>query len=203
MPLFLFSVTSEKFEAVRIHTPLELIGRNIYISEGCHQCHSQMIRTVRHEVDRHGRYSLAIESQYDTPTQWGLRRIGGDLARVGNRHSDDWLLSYLESPFAFGNRGGWVFSMMPSYSHLLDRFIDVDNVSGHLGSAQFYDSLQILHGGDDLLAQAGNVEGQYNLLARYGGGVKLHDFLADGKVSEMEALVAYLQSVGALSNLGN
>ncbi len=203
MPLFLFSVTAERFAAIRVHTPLELVGRNIYIREGCHQCHSQMIRTLRHEVDRHGRYSLAVESQYDNPTQWGLRRIGGDLARIGGRHSNDWLEAYLQAPFSFNGAQRGAFQMMPSYAYLADKVI-ADDVGLHLLASDlggFYDDVKILNAGADLLSQAGDIEGQYDLQNRYGRGVKLHNFLADGRVTEMEALIAYLQSVGALSNL--
>ena len=204
MPLFLFSVTAERFEAIRIYTPLELVGRNIYVREGCHQCHSQMIRTLRHEVDRHGRYSLAVESQYDNPTQWGLRRIGSDLARVGGRHSNAWLQDYLQNPFAFDGSKKGAFQMMPSYAYLTDEVIDSDAVGEDLRASDlggFYDEAKLLNAEADLLSQAGAVEGQYGLQNRYGRGVKLHNFLEDGKITEMEALIAYLQSVGSLSNL--
>ena len=98
VPLFYLKNTIEKVEGVRPYTPLELAGRNIYVREGCYLCHSQMIRPLRDEVERYGHYSLAAESVYDHPFQWGSKRTGPDLARVGGRYSDDWHRIHLHNP---------------------------------------------------------------------------------------------------------
>ena len=102
MPLFYLQNTIEKVEGMRPYTPLELAGRNIYIREGCYVCHSQMIRPFRDEVERYGHYSLAAESMYDHPFQWGSKRTGPDLARVGGRYSDDWHVEHLIDPRSRG-----------------------------------------------------------------------------------------------------
>ncbi|HEX2447058.1 MAG TPA: cytochrome-c oxidase, cbb3-type subunit II, partial [Methyloceanibacter sp.] len=99
-PLFWLSSTIEKVSGVRPYTPLELAGRDIYIREGCYVCHSQMIRSLRDEVERYGHYSLAAESMYDHPFQWGSKRTGPDLARVGGRYSDEWHVQHLKDPRA-------------------------------------------------------------------------------------------------------
>ena len=96
-PLFYLKSTIEKVDGVRPYTPLELVGRNIYVREGCYNCHSQMIRPLRDEVERYGHYSLAAESMYDRPFQWGSKRTGPDLARVGGKYSDDWHRDHLRS----------------------------------------------------------------------------------------------------------
>src|SRR3569833_425474 len=98
VPLFYVKNTIETVEGVRPYTPLELAGRNIYVREGCYNCHSQMIRPLRDEVERYGHYSLAAESMYDRPFQWGSKRTGPDLARVGNKYSDDWHRAHLSQP---------------------------------------------------------------------------------------------------------
>ena len=99
-PLFYLENTIEKVEGVRPYTPLELVGRDVYVREGCYVCHSQMIRPMRDEVERYGHYSLAAESMYDHPFQWGSKRTGPDLARVGGRYSDEWHLDHLRDPQA-------------------------------------------------------------------------------------------------------
>jgi hypothetical protein len=99
-PLFWIDNTIEKVEGVRPYTPLEQAGRDIYIREGCYVCHSQMIRPFRDEVERYGHYSLAAESMYDHPFQWGSKRTGPDLARVGGRYSDEWHVQHLKDPRA-------------------------------------------------------------------------------------------------------
>jgi len=90
VPLFTIESTIERVEGMRPYTPLELMGRNIYVREGCYACHSQMIRPFRDEAERYGHYSLAAESMFDRPFQWGSKRTGPDLARVGGKYSDDW-----------------------------------------------------------------------------------------------------------------
>ena len=113
VPLFYLNSTIEKAEGVRPYTPLELAGRNIYVREGCYTCHSQMIRTLRDEVERYGHYSLAAESMYDHPFQWGSKRNGPDLARVGGKYSDDWHRDHLASP-----KSVVPGSVMPAYPWL-------------------------------------------------------------------------------------
>ena len=100
VPLFYLENTIEKVEGMRPYTPLELAGRDIYVREGCYVCHSQMIRPMRDEVERYGHYSLAAESMYDHPFQWGSKRTGPDLARVGGRYSDDWHVAHMIDPRA-------------------------------------------------------------------------------------------------------
>ena len=90
IPLFTINQTVEDAPDMRVYTPLEIAGRNIYIREGCYACHSQMIRTLRDEVERYGPYSLAVESKYDHPMLWGSKRTGPDIARMGNKYSDEW-----------------------------------------------------------------------------------------------------------------
>src|SRR3974390_3915268 len=105
-PLFYLKSTIEKVEGMRPYTPLELAGRNIYVREGCYLCHSQMIRSLRDEVGRYGHYSLAAESMYDHPFQWGSKRNGPDIARVGGKYSDDWQRDHLADPRARGPESG-------------------------------------------------------------------------------------------------
>src|SRR6185436_13953437 len=109
-PLFFIESTIERVEGVRPYTALELAGREIYVREGCYVCHSQMIRPLRDEVERYGHYSLAAESMYDHPFQWGSKRTGPDLARVGGRYSDEWHRAHLADP-----RSTVPESVMPPY----------------------------------------------------------------------------------------
>jgi cytochrome c oxidase cbb3-type subunit 2 len=119
VPLFYHQNVIEQVEGVRPYTPLELAGRNIYIREGCYLCHSQMIRPMRDEVERYGHYSLAAESMYDHPFQWGSKRTGPDLARVGGRYSDEWHVDHFIDPERVVPE-----SVMPKYDYLLDRLVD-------------------------------------------------------------------------------
>src|SRR5215216_1087872 len=127
VPLFYLKSTIEKVEGVRPYTPLELAGRNIYVREGCYNCHSQMIRPLRDEVERYGPYSLAAESMYDRPFQWGSKRTGPDLARVGGRYSNDWHVAHLVSP-----RGVVPESVMPAYPFLAQRKLEYGDIAAHL-----------------------------------------------------------------------
>src|SRR5438105_12840130 len=113
VPLFTIESTIEHVEGVRPYSPLELAGRDIYVREGCYLCHSQQIRALRDEVERYGHYSLAAESMYDHPFQWGSKRIGPDLARVGGRYSNDWQYAHLINPQALVPE-----SLMPRYAFL-------------------------------------------------------------------------------------
>src|SRR5512139_1771485 len=127
VPLFYLKNTIEKVDGVRPYTPLELAGRNIYVREGCYLCHSQMIRPLRDEVERYGHYSLAAESMYDRPFQWGSKRTGPDLARVGGRYSNDWHVAHLASPRAVVPE-----SIMPAYPFLAQRKLEYDDIADHL-----------------------------------------------------------------------
>src|SRR5271166_3968916 len=119
VPLFYLKSTIETADGMRPYTPLELAGRNIYVSEGCYLCHSQMIRALRDEVERYGHYSLAAESMYDHPFQWGSKRNGPDLARVGGKYTDAWHVAHLIDP-----RSVVPQSIMPSYGFLMTTPLD-------------------------------------------------------------------------------
>src|SRR5436190_16683307 len=123
-PLFYLESTIEKVDGVRPYTPLEQAGRDIYIREGCYVCHSQMIRPLRDEVERYGHYSLAAESMYDHPFQWGSKRTGPDLARVGGKYSDDWHRDHLRDP-----RSVVSGSVMPGYPWLFTTDLDFSHVA--------------------------------------------------------------------------
>ena len=196
-PLFWIDSTVEKVEGVRPYTPLELAGRNIYVREGCYSCHSQMIRPFRDEVERYGHYSLAAESMYDHPFQWGSKRTGPDLARVGGRYSDEWHVQHLKAP-----RSVVPESIMPGYAFLADRPLNMGDMRAHL-RAQVrvgvpYDQAAIAAANDDLRAQA-NPDGDAEALnARY-PRAQVRDFDGDpSRLTEMDALVAYLQMLGTL-----
>src|SRR5436305_573263 len=126
-PLFYLKSTIEKVDGVRPYTPLELAGRNIYVREGCYNCHSQMIRPLRDEVERYGHYSLAAESMYDHPFQWGSKRNGPDLARVGAKYSDEWHRAHLEDP-----RSVSPASIMPGYPFLARTTLDDKHIGEDL-----------------------------------------------------------------------
>ena len=126
-PLFTIHQTVESAPDMRLYTPLELAGRNIYIREGCYACHSQMIRTLRDEVDRYGPYSLAVESKYDHPMLWGSKRTGPDLARIGEKYSDQWHVAHLNNP-----RDVVPVSVMPAYDWLLATELRTDDLPLHL-----------------------------------------------------------------------
>jgi len=197
-PLFYFQNTIEKVDGMRPYTPLELAGRNIYIREGCYLCHSQMIRPFRDEVERYGHYSLAAESMYDHPFQWGSKRTGPDLARVGDRYSNDWHVQHLVDP-----RSVVPESIMPSYAFLANATLDVHDIDAHLVANQRvgvpYSDDEVANAGADILAQATPDADTEGLLARYGDNVHVGDF--DGNaadVTEMDALIAYLQMLGTL-----
>ena len=196
-PLFYLDNTIEKVEGMRPYSPLELAGRNIYIREGCYNCHSQMIRPFRDEVERYGHYSLAAESMYDHPFQWGSKRTGPDLARVGDRYSSEWHVQHLIEP-----RSVVPESIMPSYAFLKDTPLSVKDFSTQLvANAKVgvpYTDDMIVNADADLKAQADANADTTDLLARY-PKAKVGDF--DGNpqvVTEMDALVAYLQMLGTL-----
>ncbi|PLK71285.1 cytochrome-c oxidase, cbb3-type subunit II [Rhizobium sp. TH135] len=196
-PLFYLENTIEKVEGMRPYSPLELAGRNIYIREGCYVCHSQMIRPFKDEVERYGHYSLAAESMYDHPFQWGSKRTGPDLARVGDRYSNEWHVQHLTEP-----RDVVPESIMPSYSYLKTTPLKVANVTMDLEANSLvgvpYTEEMMAQAEADLAAQADPNADTSGLLERY-PKAKVADF--DGnpaQVSEMDALVAYLQMLGTL-----
>ncbi|WP_415183429.1 cytochrome-c oxidase, cbb3-type subunit II [Phaeovulum sp.] len=195
-PLFYLENTIEKVEGMRPYTPLELTGRDVYVREGCYLCHSQMIRPMRDEVERYGHYSLAAESMYDHPFQWGSKRTGPDLARVGGRYSDAWHIDHLTDPQSVVPE-----SVMPKYGFLMNRMIDATYIEDRLKTDAMvgvpYTSEMIAAAKADFAAQI-DPDGDYDeLLARY-PKANISNF--DGKpgISEMDALVAYLQVLGTM-----
>jgi cytochrome c oxidase cbb3-type subunit 2 len=198
-PLFYLQNTIEKVDGMRPYTPLELAGRDIYIREGCYLCHSQMIRPFRDEVERYGHYSLAAESMYDHPFQWGSKRTGPDLARVGGRYSNEWHVQHLSDP-----RSVVPESIMPSYAFLKDTPLDLSSfdVKGNLVANQDvgvpYSKDMLDNAEADFKAQADPNADTAALLKRY-PKAKVGDFDGDPtKVTEMDALIAYLQMLGTL-----
>lgn len=203
-PLFTIENTVEQVDGMRPYTPLELAGRDIYVREGCYACHSQMIRTLRSDVDRYGHFSLAAESMYDHPHQWGSKRTGPDLARIGGKYSDDWHVAHLERPRALVPG-----SVMPGYAFLSQTRLETDHLSGALSALSRagvpYSEEQIAMAEFDAFAQA-DQEATYDqdLFVRYGENVQIRDFDGDPDfLSEMDALVAYLQMLGTLVNFDN
>jgi cytochrome c oxidase cbb3-type subunit 2 len=196
-PLFWIDNTIEKVEGVRPYTPLELAGRNIYIREGCYNCHSQMIRPFRDETERYGHYSLAAESMYDHPFQWGSKRTGPDLARVGGRYSDEWHVQHLKDP-----RRVVPESIMPTYPFLSERELKVGDMAAHLTALSDvgvpYSKDDVAKADADLAAQADPSADTTDLLKRY-PKAQVRDFDGDqNRLTEMDALVAYLQMLGTL-----
>lgn len=196
VPLFRIETTIEKVEGVRPYTPLELVGQNIYIREGCNVCHSQQVRPLRDEAERYGHYSLAAESMYDHPFVWGSKRTGPDLARVGGKYSDEWHVQHLMDP-----RSVVPESIMPTYSFLMNRAADFRTIAKHLKALRTlgvpYSDEMIEESYHDAMAQARSDSDTSGLQKRYGQKVLARDF--DGQkefVSEMDALVAYLQKLG-------
>ncbi len=196
-PLFYLENTIEEVEGMRPYTPLELAGRNIYIREGCYVCHSQMIRPFRDEVERYGHYSLAAESMYDHPFQWGSKRTGPDLARVGGRYSNEWHVQHLIEP-----RSVVPESIMPSYSFLAKYELEMDDPEAHLLANRRvgvpYTDAMLENAEADLRAQANPDADWDGLEERYPKAI-LGDFDGDPeRLTEMDALVAYLQMMGTL-----
>jgi cytochrome c oxidase cbb3-type subunit II len=197
-PLFWVNGTVEKVEGMRPYTPLELEGRNIYVREGCYVCHSQQIRTLRDEVERYGHYSLAAESMFDHPFQWGSERTGPDLARVGGKYSDEWHRAHTIDP-----RSVVPESIMPPYKFLFSTRLDYRDIKRMLQVNQQvgvpYSQDQIEHAKEDLEAQADpNADGVDAMQKRY-AKTEVRDF--DGnptEITEGDALIAYLQMLGTL-----
>lgn len=196
-PLFYLQNTIEKVDGMRPYTPLELAGRDIYVREGCYVCHSQMIRPFRDEVERYGHYSLAAESMYDHPFQWGSKRTGPDLARVGDRYSSAWHVEHLAHPQALVPE-----SIMPSYGFLAEAELAGYAIGQHLSANAIvgvpYTREMIENAQADLVAQATPDADTSGLSERY-QNVRVEDFDGNAaRVTEMDALVAYLQMLGTL-----
>jgi cytochrome c oxidase cbb3-type subunit 2 len=198
VPLFYLRSTIETAEGVRPYTPLELAGRNIYVREGCYLCHSQMIRALRDEVERYGHYSLAAESMYDRPFQWGSKRTGPDLARVGGKYSDDWHRDHLLDP-----RSVVPGSVMPGYPWLFTTDLDFTHIAEDM-------KVQALLGvpySDEMLASAladartqatTDAPGAAALMRRYPKAQARNFGGNAGRITEADALIAYLQMLGTL-----
>ncbi len=195
-PLFYLENTIEEVEGVRPYSPLELAGRDIYLREGCYVCHSQMIRPMRDEVERYGHYSLAAESMYDHPFQWGSKRTGPDLARVGGRYSDEWHVDHLADPQSVVPE-----SVMPKYAFLLDAVIE----PGHIADLMSVNAMVGVPYTEEMIASAeadftvqvdpfGDSDG---LLERY-PGAQVRNFDGQPQLTEMDALIAYMQMLGTL-----
>jgi cytochrome c oxidase cbb3-type subunit 2 len=205
VPLFFIKSTVEDVKApdgtqmVRPYTSLELRGRDIYIREGCFLCHSQMVRPFRDEQLRYGHYSLAAESKYDHPFQWGSKRTGPDLARVGKKYSNEWHVQHLMAP-----RSVVPESVMPNYPWLMQP-LDTSDVADRMATLRLtgvpYSTNQaefdrnVKDFGADVAKQLHIPDAQKNLIAQAQAGNY------DGNpndVTEMDALVAYLQVLGTM-----
>ena len=197
-PLFWLSSTIEKVQGMRPYTPLELAGRDIYIREGCYLCHSQMIRSLRDEVERYGHYSLAAESMYDHPFQWGSKRTGPDLARVGGKYSDEWHVAHMENPRAVVPE-----SVMPGYPFLARHELDYRDIAERMKTLREvgvpYTDEMIENAKPDLERQLDPAaQGAKDFLARY-PKAQVRQFDSNPSyVSELDAVIAYLQMLGTL-----
>ncbi len=203
VPLFYLENTIEKVEGVRPYTPLELEGRSIYIREGCYGCHSQMIRPMRDEVERYGHYSLAAESMYDHPFQWGSKRTGPDLARVGGRYSDSWHVDHMIDPQSVVPE-----SVMPKYAFMMNNVIDGQYIADKLSTNALvgvpYSEAMIENAIADFAAQADPNADTAGLQERYGTAafghldVNVSNFDGQPELTEMDAMIAYLQVLGTM-----
>jgi cytochrome c oxidase cbb3-type subunit 2 len=198
-PLFLLQSTIEKVQGMRPYSPLELAGRDIYLREGCYNCHSQMIRSLRDEVERYGHYSLAAESMYDHPFQWGSKRTGPDLARVGGKYSDNWHVEHMVSP-----RSVVPESVMPGYPFLAERTLDYGDIADHMRALSItgvpYTDEMIDKAKTDVVAQVSpDTKEAKELVARYPKAqVRKFDGTQGTEPTELDALIAYLQMLGTL-----
>ena len=165
-PLFTIDETVETAPDMRVYTPLELAGRDIYVREGCYACHSQMIRTLRDEVERYGPYSLAVESKYDHPMLWGSKRTGPDLHRVGGRYSDEWQRAHLTNP-----RDVVPESNMPAFAWLAKNPADAAGVPDKMRALR---KVGVPYTDEEIAGASKLVEGK----------------------TEMDVLIAYLQGMG-------
>jgi len=198
VPLFYLKSTIEKVDGIRPYTPLELAGRNIYVREGCYLCHSQMIRPLRDEVERYGHYSLAAESMYDRPFQWGSKRTGPDLARVGAKYSDEWHRDHLHDP-----RSVVPGSVMPSYPWLATTDLDYAHIAEDMKVNAVlgvpYTPDMIANAASDVKAQAVADAPEAAALVKRYPKATARDYDGDpSRVTEADALIAYLQVLGTL-----
>jgi cytochrome c oxidase cbb3-type subunit 2 len=197
IPLFTIESTIERVDGVRPYSPLEQLGRNIYVREGCYLCHSQQIRPFKDEVERYGHYSLAAESMYDHPFQWGSKRTGPDLARVGGRYSNDWHVAHLVSPRAVVPE-----SVMPAYPFLAETRLRYKDVAQHLKALRVtgvpYTDQMIKSAEADLEAQVLPDADSAELLKRYPRAVVGKFNAGTTEITELDALIAYLQMLGTL-----
>jgi cytochrome c oxidase cbb3-type subunit II len=195
-PLFYLENTIEEVDGVRPYSPLELTGRDVYIREGCYVCHSQMIRPMRDEVERYGHYSLAAESMYDHPFQWGSKRTGPDLARVGGRYSDEWHVDHLRDPQSVVPE-----SVMPKYGFLEDKLIEGEYVQDLMKTHALvgvpYTEEMIENAAADFKVQV-DPWGDYDGLVERYPGAQVRNFDGQPGISEADALIAYLQMLGTL-----
>ncbi len=200
-PLFTIHQTVEDAPDMRVYTPLELAGRNIYVREGCYACHSQMIRTLRDEVERYGPYSLAVESKYDHPMLWGSKRTGPDLARLGGKYSDEWHVAHMNNP-----RAVVPDSIMPAYGWLARTALRTDDLDRQLRAIRAvgvpYTDEMIANAPADAYGQAApespDAEG---VTKRYGAATNVRAFDGvPGTLTELDAVIAYLQILGRLTD---
>jgi cytochrome c oxidase cbb3-type subunit 2 len=197
-PLFFLESTIEKVQGMRPYSPLELVGRNIYVREGCYNCHSQMVRPLRDEVERYGHYSLAAESMYDHPFQWGSKRTGPDLARLGGKYSDEWHRDHMAAPRSLVPE-----SVMPGYPFLIERRLHLADLPAHLEANRAvgvpYSDEMIANAVTDARTQVDpEADGLDVFLARYPKAL-VRDFDGDpSRLTELDALIAYMQMLGTL-----
>ncbi|MCG8440672.1 MAG: cytochrome-c oxidase, cbb3-type subunit II [Caulobacterales bacterium] len=197
-PLFYLDNTIEEVEGVRPYSPLELKGREIYIREGCYVCHSQMVRPLRDEVERYGHYSLAAESMYDHPFQWGSKRTGPDLARVGGKYSDEWHQIHMRDPRAVVPE-----SIMPPYAFLEEADLFYENIDKALLANRRvgvpYTDEMIASAKEDLEAQVDEFSSRRRELMAAYPGVQMRDFDGDrDRITELDAIIAYMQVLGTM-----
>jgi len=210
VPLFYLENTIEKVDGVRPYTPLELTGKHIYMREGCYVCHSQMIRPLRDEVERYGHYSLAAESVHDRPFQWGSKRTGPDLARVGGRYSDEWHVDHFIDATSVVPE-----SIMPSYGFLADNVIDGEFIQDLIITSRMagtpYTDAMVDNALADFLAQADPAADSDGLIERYTfrevdgvvvqafpRSINIRNFDGQPELTEMDALIAYMQVLGTM-----
>lgn len=196
-PLFYIDSTIEEVEGVRPYSPLELAGQDIYIREGCYLCHSQMVRPLRDEIERYGHYSLAAESMYDRPFQWGSKRTGPDLARVGGKYTDGWHVFHMTNP-----RAVVPDSVMPPYAFLSKKELNLENMTRNIAAKKAIGEPYT----DEMLAlTVADIKTQVNpdsddvdaFLARY-PKAQVRNFDAKPEITELDALIAYLQIIGTM-----
>ena len=200
-PLFWLNSTIEKVQGMRPYSPLELAGRDIYVREGCYNCHSQMIRSLRDEVERYGHYSLAAESMYDRPFQWGSKRTGPDLARVGGKYSDSWHVEHMADP-----RSVVPASIMPGYAFLASTPLDYGDIQARLKTLKRegdpYTDEMIENATADLEAQIAPGSKEAKALTDRYPKAQVRKFdgntASNPKPSELDAVIAYLQMLGTL-----